>query len=321
MARAAGTSTGRARRELDTIAALGECPTTADAVASGELSLEQAGEITATVAQVPGSEGDLLDHARNHSLRGLKERARRLRLDAMDPDKRHRRQHSEQRARHGTNELGQIWGTFTLAPEIGVPIVNRWDTETDRLWRAGRAEGRPEPRDYYAALALAAMLSGEGKPHHLLADVVFVCDLGAYRRGHPHQGEPCHVMGGGPVPVSVVRAAVEADAFIKAVTHDGTNIDTVVHYGRHIKAELRTALELGDPPHFEGKSCTEPGCDRRYGLQWDHLDPVANHGPTSHRNLQARCIPDHIKKTERDRQAGLLDNRKDNPATTRAGPP
>ena len=35
------------------------------------------------------------------------------------------------------------------------------------------------------------------------------------------------------------------DAFIKAVTHDGVRIGTVAHFGRHIPAELRTALELG----------------------------------------------------------------------------
>ncbi len=319
MARLAGTSTGAARAELETIAALGECPATAEAVAAGELSLAQAREITSTAAKVAGVEGELLSHARTHSLRGLKEKARRLRLDSIDPEELHRRQHAEQRFRHGTNEIGQIWGSFALPPEVGIPIINRLDVETDRLWRAGRSEGRTEPRDYYAALAFAAMLAGEGKPHHLRADVVFVCDLRAYRRGHAHEGEPCHVIGGGPVPVHVVRDAVEADAFIKAVTHDGVDIHTVVHYGRYLKTELRTALELGSPPEFLGKSCDD-GCGRRYGLQWDHHNPVANHGPTSLRNLKALSTPCHAEKTERDRQAGLLDNRIDK-IPARAGPP
>jgi hypothetical protein len=38
------------------------------------------------------------------------------------------------------------------------------------------------------------------------------------------------------------------DAFLKAVAHDGVRIETVAHFGRHISAELRTALELGALP-------------------------------------------------------------------------
>ena len=34
-------------------------------------------------------------------------------------------------------------------------------------------------------------------------------DLRAYRRGHAIEGEPCHIVGGGPVPVPLVRAVVE----------------------------------------------------------------------------------------------------------------
>ena len=82
-------------------------------------------------------------------------------------------------------------------------------------------------------------------------------------------------------------------------------IHTVAHFGRHIPAELRTALELGPPPGFDGVECVEEGCGRRYGLEWDHVDPVANGGPTSYDNLKARCWPHHRAKTERDRQAGL----------------
>ena len=53
--------------------------------------------------------------------------------------------------------------------------------------------------------------------------------------------------------------------------------------------------------------CTEPGCNRRYGLEWDHVDPVAHNGPTSYDNLSARCKPHHWQKTEQDRQAGLFE--------------
>jgi hypothetical protein len=112
-------------------------------------------------------------------------------------------------------------------------------------------------------------------------------------------------VGAGPIPVSVAKA-LEGDAFFKAVPHDGIDIATVCHLGRHIPAELRTALELGAPPDFDGVTCSEPGCGRRHGLEWDHTDPVANGGPTSYKNLRPQCWP-HQDKTEQDRRAGLLD--------------
>ena len=96
------------------------------------------------------------------------------------------------------------------------------------------------------------------------------------------------------------------DAFLKVVLHDGVEIATVAHLGRHVPAELRTALDLGPAPDFDGLTCTEPGCDRRYGLERDHVDPVAHGGVTSYDNLRPRCWPHHRSKTEADRKAGLL---------------
>lgn len=52
--------------------------------------------------------------------------------------------------------------------------------------------------------------------------------------------------------------------------------------------------------------CVEDDCWKRYGLEWDHVDPVANGGVTSFDNLRPRCGPHHLQKTERDRKAGLL---------------
>lgn len=192
---------------------------------------------------------------------------------------------------------------------VGVPIINRLDAECDRIRRDARRKDSDERGEAHAADALSRMLAGTGRGRAGRAEVVFVCDLRSYRRGHVEPGEPCHVVGGGPVPVSVVRDQVD-DAFVKAVTHDGVRIDTVVHYGRHIRAGLRTALELGKPSGFEGVVCVEPGCRRRWGLEWDHLDPVANGGPTSYDNLAGRCWYCHGEKTERDRKAGLLGNRR-----------
>jgi hypothetical protein len=195
-----------------------------------------------------------------------------------------------------------------LVPEAGIALVNRVDAEAGRVRRAARAEGRDEPYGAHAADALAALVAGGGRSGASRTDLVVVADLGAYRRGHVHDGEACHLVGGGPIPVSLAHE-LGADAFVKAVLHDGVAIHTVAHFGRHLPAELRTALEVGAPPGFDGVSCVEEGCDRRYGLEWDHVDPVANGGATSYANLKARCWDHHRDKTERDRLAGLLSGR------------
>jgi hypothetical protein len=133
--------------------------------------------------------------------------------------------------------------------------------------------------------------------------VVIVCDLLAWRRGHTLQGEVCHIIGGGPIPVHVARDWAD-DAFVKAVLHDGTNIHTIHHFGRHIPAVLRTAIDLGPVPQFTGAECAH--CGSRWNLQNDHIDPVNNDGPTEYSNLQPLCWADHQRKTEDDRRKGLL---------------
>jgi hypothetical protein len=154
------------------------------------------------------------------------------------------------------------------------------------------------------------MTRGTGTAKTRSAEAIFVSDLAAYQRGHAHPGEVSHILGAGPVPVSVIRDQAR-DAFIKVVLHDGVRIHTVLHYGRYRRAELDPALMLGAPPEFGGVCCDEAGCDRRYGLQWDHSDPVANGGPTSLDNLRPLCRPHHVEKTERDRRAGKLGKRRE----------
>ena len=169
----------------------------------------------------------------------------------------------------------------TLPPDVGVSFVNRLDAETDRECRVARREGRFESRAAHAADAFVRMLEGAGKRKARSADLVIVQDLRAHRRGHTHPGEVSHIIGGGPIPVRVARERGK-DAFLKVVLHDGVQIHTVKHFGRYRPA------------------------DRRYHLQWDHKDPCANDGATSHQNLQPLCVDHHWDKTERDRKAGLL---------------
>ncbi len=303
LARHAGSTSRAARQAVETVKGADACPMAREALLAGELSLVEAAEIVHTDADVPGSAGELVAVATSSGLRALRDRARDVRLAAEHPEELHARQHRARAFRHWRDRQGMICFAGALAPDIGVAVMNRIEVETDRIRRQARREGSTERREAHAADALATLLSGARPGRSVRADMVVVCDVNAFRRRHTHPGEACHIIGGGPVPVDVVRQ-ISQDAFLKIAFHDGVDTFKVCHLGRHIPAELRTALELGKPPSFEGAACAD--CGRRHGLQWDHVDPVKHQGPTSYHNLQARCWADHHEKTERDRQAGLL---------------
>ena len=309
MAASAGSSRAQARSELATLESVEQRPETRDAVAAGEVSIAQAAAIASAPAE---HESDLLALARGSGLGAVRDEARKRRLAALDVDVLHARQHAAREVTHRVDDdLGMIRIDALLPPEVGVPFVNRLDVETDRTWRATRRRGEDLTRAQAAADAFVRMTRGDGKAKGARsADVIYVCDLAAYQRGHAHPGEVAHIVGGGPVPISVIREQAR-DAFIKVVLHDGVRIETVLHYGRYRRAELDTALMIGAPPDFEGTTCDTEGCDRRYGLQWDHVDPIANGGPTGRDNLRPLCRPHHVEKTERDRKEGKLGNRKE----------
>jgi hypothetical protein len=308
LSRHSGTTARDAKDDLNTIRQLENMPDTRDALNSGDVSLGQAGEIARTEAEVPGSESELLPLAKQSGLSKVRDEARKKRTHAIPPDDLHKKQRAARSVRHWKDDLGMIAGTFRLTPDVGVPFVNRLEREAQRLRRAAkqRADGDHERFEAYAADAFATMIQrspASTKPKGREVDTVIVCDLRAFRRGHTHAGEQCHIIGGGPIPVWLARE-MSKDSFLKVVLHDGVNIHTVKHFGRHIPAELRTALELADPPDFDGVTCSEEGCDRRYGLEWDHDQPHSSGGETSYENLQPRCKPHHWAKTERDRKAG-----------------
>jgi hypothetical protein len=299
-----GTTVGQARGELEAAKAVEALPATAAALLAGELSLAQASEIIKTESETPGAEAKLLKVARNSDLGQLRDEARDHRQAKADVHELHRQQLRARHFRRWRDRLGMVCFTGALPPETGVPFINRLELAAQRARRAvHQAGGERERFEAYAADALAAMAVGEGPARSSRADLVIVCDLFAWRRGHAHPGEVCQVIGGGPVPVELAHE-LGKDAFLKAVLHDGVTIHTVKHLGRHFPAELRSALDLGPVPAFTGAQCAD--CGSRFGLEYDHINPLANNGPTSYSNLEARCWADHQAKTERDRQAGLL---------------
>ena len=306
LAQATGTWRAEARAELGTALALADMPATAGALSRGELSLQEAAEVAKGEADRPGSEAELVGLAQAQGLGAVKQEVRKRSLESQAAEDLAGAQHRARYFRHWRDELGMVRFSGALPPSVGIGIAKRTEAEAARGRKAAGPAGRAEGFEAHAADALAKMLAGQAKGPGPRADLVVVVDLAAYRRGHAHPGERCHIVGGGPVTVAFARQRA-GDAFLKAVTHDGVRTEAVAHFGRHIPVELRTALELGPAPGFDGVSCTEPGCNRRYGLEWDHVDPVAHKGLTSYENLRPTCKIHHREKTERDRQAGLFE--------------
>ena len=318
LARQGGTTGSDARQSLELARCLAEHPETKTALLCGSVSVAQAKEVTRAANGSPVEEHELLEVAKNADLTRLRDEARERRLSRTQPDELHEAQHGARRFRHWKDGLGMVCFEGSLPPESGIPLVTRVEREARRLWRAARRGGAAERFEAHAADALVRLAEGSGAQKGT-TDLVIVCDLSAWRRGHAHAGEPCHLIGGGPIPVDLAKE-LSKDAFLKAVVHDGVDIQRVFHHGRRSTAHLRTALDLGPAPFFTGRACVD--CGRTFGLEDDHDDPLAHTGPTSLSNLKPRCRPCHHEKTERDRRAGLLRRKRPAPApkTSPKGP-
>ncbi len=311
-ARATGCGLGEAKSVLKTMERIDSCPATRDALAHGELSLDQAHEITLTEAECPGSEDEMLRAAKRDALKKLRERGLDKRLRHKHPDDLTSEREARKYHRHWVDRYGMVRYSGSAVPEVGVAIISRIDTETDRLVREALREKNGKTREQCAAEAFVIMCATGGKPHATKAELVLVAGVDSVRTGTVVDGEPCHLLSDyGPIPVSTELARHHLDAqdcFVKLVLHDGVHITQVKLEGRKTSAELRTALSLGDPPLFHGPECG-CGCAKRKGLQRDHLNPVANGGDTSLDNIDPKCTPSHKAKTKADRAAGLLDGR------------
>jgi hypothetical protein len=294
---------------------------TKEALLDGKLSLDQVEEITNTTEDVPGSEGELVDLASETDLSRLREEARDRRLAAIKREELQERRRKARRFHSWRDELGMVCFRGALPPEAGLPLIRRIELEAYRLRKAAKqdADAEVEASEAYAADALVDMFSNTGDSKRSPnVELSIVCDIRAWRRGHVHEGEPCHIVDGGPITVELAKELAK-DAFVNGILHDGVDMIKLARFGRHIPAHLRAALDLGGPPDFDGKKCAD--CGKRHRLQIDHVDPVANGGPTKLDNLKPRCYTDHKTKTEQDRKAGLLKPRRNQEdADSGAGP-
>jgi HNH endonuclease len=328
LAQATGTSMATAKEVTATGKVLATSEDLSAAFRHGDISLDQAAAIASAEESSPGAGKELLEVAATESFHVLKDRARKLKLEAEQHRDLASRQRAARSARSYADELGMTHIHLALEPHVGTPIVARAETEAARLARAARDasgdgsgtrsegpgacvgiggddDGATEPFERYLADAYAALLSGSGKGSARRPELVVLVSHEIIARGWKdvREGEHCKIPGVGPVSPATARA-IAKDAFLNGVFCDGKDLRHFKRWGRHIPVEVLIALELGEPPSFDGVACTD--CGNRFHTEFDHVTPRFAHVPTSRANLQPRCWRCHQAKSKRERKVNVL---------------
>jgi hypothetical protein len=225
VARASGVSMGKAKATVETGQALGDAPEVSDAFRDGDISLDQATEIARAEQADPGSAAELLEVAHKETFQVLREKARKVVLEAEQHRGLAERQHAARRARSHTDELGMIHIDLALEPHVGTPIVNRAEAEAARLYRKAKSEERLEPFERFLADAYAQMLSGAATTQARRPELVVLVSHEVATRGWTdvREGEMCKIPGVGPVAPEVAQEIAQ-DAFLTGVVFDGHDL-------------------------------------------------------------------------------------------------
>ena len=306
VARATGVSLGKARAAVDTGNSLKAADEVREAFRSGELSTDQAAEIAKAEKASPGSSTELLKVAQEESFQALTDQSRNIVLEAEQHRGLAERQHHARRARSYKDDLGMISINLLLEPHVGVPIVNRAETEAGRLFRAAKRGGLQEPFERHLADAYARLLSSTGttlkarKP-----ELVVLVSHEIAQRGWDgvKEGEVCKIPGVGPISVERAKE-IASDAFLSGLLYDGTDLRHFRRWTRNTPQEVLSALQLGEPPEFDGVKCIE--CGQRFRNQREHTEPHVAGGTASTDNLKWRCYDCHQIKTAEELKNGKL---------------
>ena len=305
LVRVTGTSIGKAKAVVATGKVLKASGELNAALKHGDVSLDQAAEIAAAEDSAPGTAGELVATARDKPFHALKDKARKKKLEAEQHKDLFARQRAVRCARSHSDGLGMVHIHLALEPHVGAPIVARAEAEAARLARKAKANRVNDPFERHLADAYATLLAGSGSGRSRRPELVVLVSHEVAKRGWTdvRPGEVCKIPGIGPVSPKVAKD-IASDAFLSGVFFDGKDLRQLRRWSRSIPGEVAVALELGEPPSFDGVVCID--CGNRFGTEFDHVYPHVAHGPASTGNLKPRCWRCHQEKTKRDRRAGRL---------------
>lgn len=294
-----GAGLGAGIDALETGDRLATLPATATALRNGELSGAQAKEIAAAAIADPRAEAELLDAAKVETLRGLKEKAKRIKLRRLSEASLVEREDHNRRSRylrHRVDELGAVLVEGKFAADDGARIVAALEARAKGIFEQAAADGRKEPSAAYLADALLAVCSdppSDTKRRGPSTLVHLRVDMASLRRGSVEGDELCEIAGVGRVSMATARTLM-ADSFLSILVMKGVDVQAVAHAGRTIPAHIDTALRARDP------RCVVPGCSVAHGLEIDHWSVAfADGGPSELWNLARICVFHHRLKTHR----------------------
>ena len=173
-----------------------------------------------------------------------------------------------------------------------------------RRFRDAKKTGRQEPFERCLADAYAGLLSSTGtttpagKP-----ELVVLVSHEITLRGWKDvaEGEMCKIPGVGPISPERAKE-IASDAFLSGLFFDGRDLRHFRRWTRNTPTDVLLALQLGEPPEFDGGKCVD--CGRRFRNEKDHSAPHVAGGFASTTNLKWRCYGCHQKKTAADRKKG-----------------
>ena len=299
LAARAGTSVGRARRDLKTSAQIQNLPAVEAAVETGQLSVDQAAEVADAATADRSAEQNLLHTASRKPLHELREECGRVKAAAQPDDTARDRAIHTQRSLRDFDDSEGGWNLKVRNTKgAGAEFMAGLEPFIQARFDAARLRGEHEPREAYAADALLDLLhaaqGGTGVPtgaRRVESKIIATIDLAALARGNVEDGETCEIAGVGPVSVSRLRRLLP-EAFLALVITNGVDIAHVTHFGRQVTTAQRTALEA------RGYVCGIEDCGVTWGLEIDHLGE--GWAPTRHTRLDEldwKCGHCHDRKT------------------------
>ena len=312
LAKVRGSSVSDAAATVEAVAMLDELPAVTEAFKAGKLSGPQLVPVATVAADRPGSEQALLAAAESETVTGLRRRCVAVADTGVDAQARHDRVHAARSLTHRPRIEGgfemSLRGTNDDLAAILAAIGPHQRAAFDEARRAGRHE-RADAYAYDGFLRLCEASSSTGGPgpigdagpgtgqpgQHRRSTgsdtkIIMRVDHAAWVRGHAVEGEVCDIAGVGPVPMSVVDAAM-GDAFLAAVVTKGHDVVNVAHLGRKPTAHQRTALQ------FTAPECTAEGCHQTALLEIDHEIDWQHTGHTLLGELEVHCRHHHRLKT------------------------
>ncbi len=281
VARATGVSLGKAKAAVNTGNSLKSADEVRDAFKSGEISLDQATEIARAEQSCPGSSPKLLKVAQEESFQALRERSRKVVLEAEQHRGLAERQHEARRAHSYQDELGMININLLLEPHVGVPIVNRAESEAGRRFREAKKTGRQEPFERHLADAYAGLVAGGTEIKARKPELVVLVSYEIATRGwnEVQEGEVCKIPGVGPI--SPERAKETAsDAFLSGLFYDGTDLRHFRRWTRNTPVEVcrRCSSESRRPSTGSSASIAAAAFETRRNIA-SLMSPEAWHRP------------------------------------------